>query len=372
MGRVFKARHQLMDRVVALKIVLPVCATSKNSRKRFFREIKIVGMLDHPNVVRAFDADQHDGSPYIVMEYLEGEDLERNLQRRGILPPADVIRYAAQAAGGWPTRTRRGSFTGTSSRRTSSSPDAGVVKVLDLGLGDFVGVSNEAVSGLDTDEGFAVGTTDYMSPEQLNAAPVDARTDLFSLGCTMYRLLTGRFAFPGSTQMDRLVRTAPGTACPDLRGAQGTPRAARRRDGSPALPETGGSLRLRRGGRPGARRIDARLGAPGREARVGSTGSWNSPPTTPAPQASEPPIDWSLVESALGTKRERAPDRLASATRTCRPRPAVAPSAASILTAQNLEEDGDESGRTVQAEYRKEVIQLNRELVGPAHAGTRG
>lgn len=86
MGRVFKARHRLMDRLVALKVLLPVCSTSKNALPRFFREMKIVGVLDHPNVVRAFDADQHEDSPYIVMEYLEGEDLEKVLRRRNTPP----------------------------------------------------------------------------------------------------------------------------------------------------------------------------------------------------------------------------------------------------------------------------------------------
>ena len=120
MGRVFKARHRLMDRIVALKIVLPLCASSNKSRTRFFREIKIVGLLDHPNVLRAFDADQHEDSPYIVMEYLEGEDLEKNLRRRGILPPNDVISYIAQAARGLAHSLRKGWSTGTSNPRTSS------------------------------------------------------------------------------------------------------------------------------------------------------------------------------------------------------------------------------------------------------------
>jgi eukaryotic-like serine/threonine-protein kinase len=100
MGRVFKARHRLMDRLVALKVVLPVCASSKHSVSRFFREMKIVGVLDHPNVVRAFDADQHEDSPYIVMEYLEGEDLEKVLRRRGMLPPQEVIDCMIQVAWG--------------------------------------------------------------------------------------------------------------------------------------------------------------------------------------------------------------------------------------------------------------------------------
>ena len=145
MGRVFKARHRLMDRLVALKIVLPACATSKNSRTRFFREIKIVGMLDHPNVVRAFDADLHEDSPYIVMEYLEGEDLEKNLRRRRILPPGDVISYIAQAATGLAHSHEKGVVHRDIKPTNLFLTSAGVVKVLDLGLGAFVGLSNEVV-----------------------------------------------------------------------------------------------------------------------------------------------------------------------------------------------------------------------------------
>src|SRR5262249_37445971 len=93
MGRVFKARHRLMDRVVALKVVLPITVNYKHSFSRFFREMKIVGLLDHPNVVRAFDADQYEDSPFIVMEYLEGEDLEKMILRRGRIPPDEVIDF---------------------------------------------------------------------------------------------------------------------------------------------------------------------------------------------------------------------------------------------------------------------------------------
>ncbi len=99
-GRVFKARHRLMDRVVALKVFLPDARLSKTAVSRFFREMKIVALLDHPNVVRAIDADVHEGCPYIVMEYLEGDDLEHVFARRGPLPPDEVIEYMAQAARG--------------------------------------------------------------------------------------------------------------------------------------------------------------------------------------------------------------------------------------------------------------------------------
>ncbi len=206
MSRVFKARHQLMDRVVALKVVLPFCAASKHSVARFFREMKIVGVLDHPNVVRAYDADQHGDSPYIVMEYLEGEDLEKMLKRRGLLPPQEVVDWMIQVAQGLAHAHEKGVLHRDIKPTNLFLDNSGVVKVLDLGLGAFVRVSNKGLNGHDTDEGFAVGTTDYMSPEQINGQEVDERTDLFSLGCAMYRLLTGKFAFPGATKMDRLVR----------------------------------------------------------------------------------------------------------------------------------------------------------------------
>ena len=84
--------------------------------------------------------------------------------------------------------------------------NTGVVKVLDLGFGELVGMAGQAGNVFDTDEGIVVGTTDFMSPEQVKDKPIDARTDLFSLGCTMYRLLTGTYAFPGVTREDRLVK----------------------------------------------------------------------------------------------------------------------------------------------------------------------
>ena len=97
-----------------------------------------------------------------------------------------------------------------SSPRTCSSSRPGIVKVLDLGFGELVGMAGQAGNVFDTDEGIVVGTTDFMSPEQVRDKPIDARTDLFSLGCTMYRLLTGAYAFPGVTREDRLVKRIRG------------------------------------------------------------------------------------------------------------------------------------------------------------------
>ena len=276
-------------------------------------------MLDHPNVVRAFDADQHEDSPYIVMEYLEGEDLEKNLRRRGILPPNDVISYIAQAARGLAHSHEKGVVHRDIKPTNLFLTSSGVVKVLDLGLGAFVGVSNEVVSALDTDEGFVVGTTDYMSPEQLTAQPVDARTDLFSLGCAMYRLLTGTYAFPGSTQMDRLVGRLQGPHVPisEVRKELPVPLIAvidrllslKPEDRFASAAEVAETLE---GLLPASER-------PGREAQRRLCRQAEPSPGLDFPPASEPPIDWSLVESALQSKRERTPDSTASISPTALP-----------------------------------------------------
>jgi serine/threonine-protein kinase len=360
MGRVFKARHRLMDRVVALKVVLPVCVTSKHAVSRFFREMKIVGMLDHPNVVRAFDADQHDDSPYIVMEYLEGEDLEHVLQRRGMLPPQEVVEYMIQATWGLAHAHERGVVHRDIKPTNMFLTSNGVVKILDLGLGAFVGVSNETITPVDTDEGFVVGTTDYMSPEQVTGEPLDARTDLFSLGCTMYRLLTRNYAFPGMTKMDRLVRRIRDAHVPirevrpdlplplaryvdRLLAHQPEERFATAAEAAESLEELVPSS-----SRPGR---GARAGLAGRPPRA--TGSSTA--------ESEHPLDWSLIESALHGKKERQPEIPLPSMAPATPPPARASRQLSSHR-KSLEADGEESGREVHQQYRSELIQLKRSM----------
>ena len=152
-GRVFKARQRLMDRVVALKVLLPDGALSETVVSRFFREMKIVGLLDHPNVVRAIDADVHEGCPYIVMEYLEGDDLERVYARRGPLPSDEVIDYMAQASRGLAHAHEKGVIHRDVKPTNLYLVKTGTVKLLDLGFGELVGMSGKAGNVFDTDEG---------------------------------------------------------------------------------------------------------------------------------------------------------------------------------------------------------------------------
>lgn len=365
MGRVFKARHRLMDRVVALKVILPMCVASKHSVARFFREMKIVGLLDHPNVVRAYDADQHDGSPYIVMEHLDGEDFEQALRRRGNLPVQEVIECMSQAAWGLAHAHEKGVVHRDIKPTNLFLTTTGVVKILDLGLGAFVGVSNEEVKPTDTDEGFVVGTTDYMSPEQVTAQAIDARTDLFSLGCTMYRLLTGAYAFPGETKADRLVRRVRAGHVPlsDIRPDLPIRLAAVLERLLAHNPDDRFSSAVEV-----AETLEAMIhlrGHPGRGSRAKDAGKAPRPSPPPSLPSAEPeaPVDWSIVESELASKASRSGEPLSDTPRPASPTLPSTSSGRLKTYRRGIEEEGAESGRTVQQQYRQELIQMNRGLV---------
>ncbi|MGO9466400.1 MAG: serine/threonine-protein kinase [Isosphaeraceae bacterium] len=356
-GRVFKARHVLMDRVVALKVILPDLAVKKGAVSRFFREMKIVALLDHPNVVRAIDADVHENCPYIVMEYLQGDDLGHVFARRGPLPPGEVIDYMAQAARGLAHAHEKGVIHRDVKPTNVFLVNTGIVKVLDLGCGELVGMAGQAGNVFDTDEGIVVGTTDFMSPEQVKDAAIDARTDLFSLGCTMYRLLTGAYAFPGETREDRLVKRIRKRHVPIA-------------DVRPGLPDrlvtiVDRLLAVRPDDRFGsaaevAEALESLIPPAGRSDRATST---NPPTKSPAadvtsiPAEPEEPLNYSLIESALrpanrgGRKAPRLVDQK-------QPKPSSSKGLSSHR--RTLEEEGIESGREVHKKYRDELIQMNR------------
>jgi serine/threonine-protein kinase len=211
MGRVFKAHHLMMDRVVALKIIAPEIVTNERVVARFQREMKLVGRLDHPNVVRAFDADQINKVLYIVMEYVGGESLGKRL-RRGVVPPAEMVGYAAQAAFGLGHAHSQGIVHRDIKPSNLLLTEDHKVKVLDLGLGVLMEADEQSTFA--TADGIAVGTVDYMSPEQACGRDVDGRSDLFSLGCAMYHLMTGRLPFPGNTPIERLGLRLSGRPVP--------------------------------------------------------------------------------------------------------------------------------------------------------------
>jgi serine/threonine protein kinase len=203
MGRVYKAHHQLMGRVVALKIIAPEIVTNERVVARFQREMRLVGRLDHPNVVRAFDADQSNGILYIVMEYVAGQSLGQRL-KEGPIAPVEAVTYAAQAALGLAHAHEQGIVHRDIKPSNLLINEDRQLKVLDLGLGVLMDGDSQATFA--TADGVAVGTVDYMSPEQACGREVDGRSDLFSLGCSLYHLITGRQAFPGDSPIERLGR----------------------------------------------------------------------------------------------------------------------------------------------------------------------
>jgi serine/threonine protein kinase len=214
-----------MGRVSALKFIAPAYLARPNAVPRFLREMRLVGRLSHPNIVQAHDADQVNGVPYIVMEYVPGQDLERLLQGRGPLPPEDVVRHAIQVALGLAHAHERGVIHRDIKPSNLLLGEDGRLRILDLGLGTLMDDRDPDRGSVATCDGMAIGTADYMSPEQAvgHNAP-DGRSDLYSLGCVMYYLLTGRVPFPADSQIECIASRIKGRpiALGDLR--PGLPR----------------------------------------------------------------------------------------------------------------------------------------------------
>jgi len=202
----------MMGRVVALKILEHKYVSNTRSLARFHREMQLVGRLDHPNVVRAFDADRIGEYHFIAMEYAAGQTLQDLLQERGALPPADVVYFASQAADGLAHAHERGVLHRDIKPSNLLLTEDRKVKILDFGLGTLL--EKEDLPTDLTAAGITVGTPDYISPEQARMLKIDGRSDLYSLGCTMYHLITGQLPFKGESSMDCLVVRITSKAVP--------------------------------------------------------------------------------------------------------------------------------------------------------------
>lgn len=200
MGQVFKARDTVMDRVVALKLVRPDRLANETAVLRFQQEVRAAARLSHPNIVRAYDAGCADGRHFLVTELVTGYDLGRDLAHRGALPAGVACEYALQAALGLQHAHEQGlTHRDVKPSNLLYSTAERLVKVADFGLARL----NDA-DGL-TADGSVFGTPDYIAPEQASSAQrADIRSDLYSLGCTLYHFLSGSVPFPRDNAMAKL------------------------------------------------------------------------------------------------------------------------------------------------------------------------
>jgi serine/threonine-protein kinase len=201
MGTVYVAEHVLLGRRAALKVLLPMYSSNQEIVARFFNEARAVTAVSAPGIVQLFDFGYHtDGSAYIVMELLEGESLDARLRRVGRLSPADTIRLIRQCANALAAAHGKGIV-----HRDLKPENLFVVgdpavtggerlKVLDFGVAKL---SGDGIAASKTRTGMLVGTPIYMAPEQCRgASDIDARADIYALGCVMFALIVGRPPFP--------------------------------------------------------------------------------------------------------------------------------------------------------------------------------
>ena len=192
MGVVYRAIHQKLNRVVALKLLTAARSADPWSQNRFRKEMAAVGKLDHPNVVRAYDAGEHDGAVFLAMEFIEGTDLAAILSTQGKMNFGDACEAIRQATAGVDHAWAHGLVHRDLKPSNILVSTSGTAKVVDLGLAQVRG----EVDG-HTSSGNVFGTYDYMSPEQAREVrDVDVRSDIYSLGCTLYQLLTGQVPYP--------------------------------------------------------------------------------------------------------------------------------------------------------------------------------
>ncbi len=215
MGEVYKARHQRMDRLVALKILPRESVKSSSAIERFQREVKAAAKLEHPNIVTAHDAGESNGTHFLVMQLVDGQDLSYYVQQNGRMTGGKAINCILQAARGLAYAHQKGVVHRDIKPSNLFLDRDGTVKILDMGLARFAsagGVGSDPTIAKLTVDGTVIGTVDFMSPEQaIDAASVDARSDIYSLGCTLYFLMTGKSVYGGSYLMAKMLahREAP-------------------------------------------------------------------------------------------------------------------------------------------------------------------
>ena len=205
MSSVYLAEHVNMQRRVAIKVLPTNRVHDSSYLARFYREARAAAALDHPNIVHAYDIDNQGDTHYLVMEFVQGQDLQQMVKGQGALPYDTAADYIRQAADGLGHAHKVGLIHRDVKPANLLVDLNGVVKVLDLGLARFSD-DKQASLTIAHDEN-VLGTADYLAPEQaINSHTVDIRADIYSLGCTLYFALTGHPPFPDGTLAQRLMK----------------------------------------------------------------------------------------------------------------------------------------------------------------------
>ncbi len=205
MGSVFEATHQLLGRAVALKVIKAELLQSPDAVQRFEQEMRAVARLSHPNIVQAHDAERAGETHFLVMEFVEGLTLADHLKAHGPLPITEACGYVRQAALALQHAFEQGLTHRDVKPQNLMLTPGGQVKVLDFGLARVTDDGEPA--SVQTRERTVMGTADYIAPEQgRNAHAADTRSDIYSLGCTLYHLLTGRTPYPDGTHVEKIVK----------------------------------------------------------------------------------------------------------------------------------------------------------------------
>ncbi len=205
MGEVYKARELELGREIAIKILREETAKDAERLRRFDQEARAASALNHPNIVTIYEIGNHDGTPYIAMEYVKGVTL-REMLRDGPLGIDKLIRYATQMAEGLSKAHQAGIVHRDLKPENAIISEDGYIKILDFGLAKLlpqgeVGTEASTVAKEGTIPGAVLGTVGYMSPEQAKGQSLDFRSDQFSFGAILFEMVTGKRAFGRNTEL---------------------------------------------------------------------------------------------------------------------------------------------------------------------------
>ena len=237
MGRVYRALDASLGREVAIKGLAEAFRGDSRSLRRFEREARVLATLSHPNIAAIYGFEQVNGSPYLVLERVEGETLAHRLAR-GPVPIDEALAIAAQIVAGLEEAHAKGVIHRDLKPSNVMLAPGRHVKLVDFGLAKTAAVERDADVSIDpiTEAGLVVGTARYMSPEQVTGGDVDTRTDVWAFGCVLFEMLAGRPVFVGTVR-DRGRRRRPSRRAGLDRAARGRP--ARRDAADPPMPAPG-------------------------------------------------------------------------------------------------------------------------------------